>query len=283
MKFAVGYFPTDEGIDPITLARMVEQRPFESLFFTDHTHIPASRATPYPAGTELPREYSRIHDPFVALTAAAGATERIRLGTGVCLVVERDPIVTAKQAASLDRLSGGRLLFGVGAGWNEEEMRHHGTDPRRRFSVMRERVEAIKEIWANDEASYHGEHVDFDRIWCWPKPLTQPHPPVIVGGHGKRVLDRVLAFGDEWMPNRIGDDAKISARIARLRDAGEAAGRGPIPTTLANATTDPEVLDLYERAGVHRALFWVANGDESDLERRLDRLAAGIEAYGAAG
>jgi len=123
MKFAVGYFPTDEGIDPITLARMVEQRPFESLFFTDHTHIPASRATPYPAGTELPREYSRIHDPFVALTAAAGATERIRLGTGVCLVVERDPIVTAKQAASLDRLSGGRLLFGVGAGWNEEEMR----------------------------------------------------------------------------------------------------------------------------------------------------------------
>ncbi len=281
MKFAVGYFPTDEGIDPATLARMVEERPFESLFFTDHTHIPASRETPYPAGTELPREYSRIHDPFVALMAAGAVTERIKLGTGVCLVVERDPIVTAKAAASVDRLTGGRLLFGVGAGWNEEEMRNHGTDPRRRFSLLHERVEAIKEIWTSDEASYHGEHVDFDRIWCWPKPAAEPHPPIIVGGHGKKVLDRVVAFGDEWMPNRIGDDAKISARIARLRKMGEDAGRGPIPTTLANATTEPDVLELYEEAGVHRALFWVRQGDESDLERRLDRLAAGIEAYEA--
>ncbi len=281
MKFAVGYFPTDEGIDPVTLARMVEERPFESLFFTDHTHIPASRETPYPAGTELPREYSRIHDPFVALMAAGAVTERIKLGTGVCLVVERDPIVTAKAAASVDRLTGGRLLFGVGAGWNEEEMRNHGTDPRRRFSLLHERVEAIKEIWTSDEASYHGEHVDFDRIWCWPKPAAEPHPPIIVGGHGKKVLDRVVAFGDEWMPNRIGDDAKISARIARLRKMGEDAGRGPIPTTLANATTEPDVLELYEEAGVHRALFWVRQGDESDLERRLDRLAAGIEAYEA--
>lgn len=281
MRFAVGYFPTDEGIDPATLARMVEERPFEALFFADHTHIPASRETPYPAGTELPREYSRIHDPFVALMAAGAVTERIKLGTGVCLVVERDPIVTAKAAASVDRLTGGRLLFGVGAGWNEEEMRNHGTDPRRRFSLLRERVEAIKEIWTSDEASYHGEHVDFDRIWCWPKPVAEPHPPIIVGGHGKKVLDRVLAFGDEWMPNRIGDDAKISARIARLRRMGEEAGRGPIPTTLANATTEPDVLELYEEAGVHRALFWVRQGDESDLERRLDRLAAGIEAYEA--
>jgi probable F420-dependent oxidoreductase len=283
VKFAVGYFPTDDGIDPVTLARMVEERPFESLFFADHTHIPASRETPYPAGTELPREYSRIHDPFVALMAAGGATERIKLGTGVCLVIERDPIVTAKAAASVDRLTGGRLLFGVGAGWNIEEMENHGTDPKRRFSIMRERVEAIKEIWTSDEATYHGEHVNFDRIWCWPKPAADPHPPVIVGGHGKKVLDRVLAFGDEWMPNRIGDDAKISARIARLRQMGEDAGRGPIPTTLANATTDPEVLELYENAGVHRALFWVAQGDESDLERRLDRLAAGIEAYESGG
>jgi len=283
VKFAVGYFPTDEGVDPVTLARLVEERPFESLFFTDHTHIPASRETPYPAGTELPREYSRTYDPFVALTAAAGATERIMLGTGVCLVIERDPIVTAKQAASVDRLSGGRFLFGVGAGWNEEEMRHHGTDPRRRFSILRERVEAIKAIWVDDEASYHGEHVDFDRIWCWPKPLTKPHPPVIVGGHGRKVLDRVLAFGDEWMPNRIGDDAKISARVARLREAGETAGRGPIPTTLANATTEPDVLELYEQAGVHRALFWLQQGDAADLERRLDRLSAGIEAYESAG
>jgi probable F420-dependent oxidoreductase len=283
VKFAVGYFPTDEGIDPVTLARMVEERPFEALLFTDHTHIPASRETPYPVGTELPREYARIYDPFVALMAAAAATERLLIGTGVCLVIERDPIVTAKQVASVDRLSGGRMLFGVGAGWNKEEMRNHGTDPARRFGIMRERVEAMKEIWTSDEASYHGEHVDFDRIWCWPKPLTEPHPPIIVGGHGKHVLERVLAYGDEWMPNRIGDDQKISARVARLRRAGEDAGRGPIPTTLANATTDPEVLERYERAGVTRALFWLAQGDVADAERRLDRIAAGIAAYDGRG
>jgi probable F420-dependent oxidoreductase len=280
VKFGVGYFPTDEGVDPATLARLIEERPFDSLLVADHTHIPASRETPYPAGTELPREYSRIHDPFVALMAAGAATERIKVGTGVCLVMERDPIVTAKAAASVDRLTGGRFLFGVGAGWNREEMQNHGTDPAQRFAIMRERVEAIKEIWTQDEASYHGDHVDFDRIWCWPKPLSDPHPPVIVGGHGKGVLDRVLAFGDEWMPNRIGDDEKISARIARLRQAGEDAGRGPIPTTLANATTEPDVLELYENAGVHRALFWLAQGDAADAERRLDRIAAGIEAYG---
>lgn len=279
MKFGVGYFPTDEGIEPAALARMLEDRDFESLFFTDHTHIPASRETPYPPGGELPREYSRIYDPFVALTAAAAATERLMIGTGICLVVERDPIVTAKQVASVDRLSGGRMLFGVGAGWNLEEMRNHGTDPARRFGVLRERVEAIREIWTSDEASYHGRHVDFDRIWCWPKPLTDPHPPILVGGHGKGVIDRVLAFGDEWMPNRIGDDERIAARIARLREAGEQAGRGPIPTTLCNAVADPAVLEPYERAGVHRAVFWLAQGDEADTERRLDRLAAGIDAY----
>jgi probable F420-dependent oxidoreductase len=272
VKFGIGYFPTDEGIDPPTLARMCEERGFESLFFTDHTHIPAARETDYPIGGELPREYSRIHDPFVALTAAAAATERLIVGTGVCLVIERDPIVTAKSVASLDRLSGGRVLFGVGAGWNAEEMRNHGTDPSRRFGVMRERVEAMKEIWTSEEAEYHGRYVDFDPIWCWPKPLTQPHPPVLVGGHGKGVIDRVRAFGDEWMPNRFGDDDKIRARIQRLQAEG-------IPTTLANATADPEVLRPYEEAGVHRAVFWLRHGDDADLERRLDRRSAEVEAY----
>ncbi len=238
MKFGIAYFPTAEGVDPATLARLCEERGFESLFFVDHTHIPVSRATPYPPGGELPPEYSRIYDPFVALMAAAAATSTLRIGTAICVLVERDPIVTAKQVASVDRLSGGRMLFGVGAGWNLEEMRNHGTDPARRFGVLRERVEAIKEIWANDEASYHGDHVDFDPIWCWPKPLSEPHPPILVGGHGKGVIDRVLAYGDEWLPNRIGDDERIRARIARLRRAGEEAGRGPIPTTLANATWD---------------------------------------------
>ncbi|HEV3229956.1 MAG TPA: LLM class F420-dependent oxidoreductase, partial [Solirubrobacteraceae bacterium] len=202
-------FPTDYSIGPAELARLVEERGFESLFFPEHTHIPASRDTPYPAGGDLPQEYWHTYDPFVALTAAAAATERLRIATGICLVIERDPITTAKEVASIDRLSGGRFLFGVGAGWNVEEMANHGTDFRHRFGVMREHVEAMKAIWTEDEASYHGKYVDFDRILSWPKPLQQPHPPVIVGGNGERVLERVIAFGDEWMPNRIGDETEL--------------------------------------------------------------------------
>ena len=202
------------------------------------------------------------------------------VGTCVCLVIERDPIVTAKQVASVDRLSGGRMLFGVGAGWNLEEMQNHGTDPAHRFRRLRESVEAMKEIWTKDEAEYHGKQVDFDPIWCWPKPLTDPHPPVLVGGHGKHVLDRVLAYGDEWLPNRFGDDEKIQARIARLRKAGEDAGRGPIPTSLANANRlEPGELERYEAAGVHRAISYLPQGDESDAERRLDRYAARMREY----
>ena len=216
MKFGVAIFPTADLQRPAELARMAEERGFESLLFPEHTHIPASRDTPYPAGGELPPEYSRTYDPFVALMAAAAATERLLIGTGICLVIERDPIITAKEVASLDQLSGGRFLFGVGAGWNVEEMRNHGTDAGRRFGIMRERIEAMKTIWAEDEATYHGEHVDFDRIWSWPKPVQRPHPPILVGGNGPHVLDRVLAFGDEWMPNRLPDD-QIIPRFQELR------------------------------------------------------------------
>src|SRR5215210_8306551 len=165
MKFGIAVFPTDSAADPVTIARLVEERGFESLFFPEHTHIPVSRRTPYPGGGELPPEYSHTLDPFVALTAAAMATERLLVATGICLVVERDPITTAKEVASLDQVSGGRFLFGVGAGWNEEEMENHGTDPRRRFGLMRERVEAMKAIWTEDEAEYHGRYVDFEPIW----------------------------------------------------------------------------------------------------------------------
>ncbi len=193
-------FPTDYAVEPPELARMVEERGFESLWFPEHTHIPTTRETPYPGGGELPREYSHTYDPFVALTAAAAATPELRVATGICLVVERDPIITAKEVASLDRLSGGRFIFGVGAGWNREEMQNHGTDPGRRFGLMRERVEAMKAIWTTEEAEYHGEHVDFDPIWQWPKPLQSPFG-VHIGGNGPRVEDRVLRYGDGWMPN----------------------------------------------------------------------------------
>src|SRR5919201_4329778 len=213
MDFGLAIFPTDYAISPPDLGRMAEERGFESLWFPEHTHIPASRETPWPGGGELPREYSHTLDPFVALSAAAVATERLLLATGICLVVERDPITTAKEVSSLDQLSGGRFLFGVGAGWNVEEMENHGTDPGQRFDVMHERVEAMKVIWTQDEASYNGRFVNFDRIWSWPKPAQRPHPPIIVGGNGRRVLERVVAYGDEWMPNRIGSPDELGDRI----------------------------------------------------------------------
>jgi probable F420-dependent oxidoreductase len=271
MDFGIGFFLTDESVDPATLGRMLEERGFESLFVAEHTHIPSGRDTPYPVGGDLPRQYWHTYDPFVALTAVATATERLKLATGICLVAQHDPIVTAKAAASVDHLSGGRFLFGVGAGWNEEEMRDHGIEPRKRFGVMREHVEAIKAIWTQDEAEYHGKHVDFPPMWSWPKPVQQPHPPVLVGGHGKGVIDRVMAYGDEWFPNRIGDDEKIQRRITRLREAGKR-------TTLANAPTDPATLEAYESAGVHRAIWWLP---QDDTERRLDKLAGVVERYRA--
>ncbi len=266
MEFGLAIFPTQDTPAPAEIARLAEDRGFESLWFPEHTHIPASRETPYPAGGELPPEYSRTFDLFVALAFAAAATERLLLGTGICLVVERDPIATAKAAASIDVLSGGRLLFGVGAGWNREEMRNHGTDPRTRMRLMAERVEAIKAIWTSDEASYAGEFVSFDRIWSWPKPVQRPHPPVLVGGNGPTVLDRVLRFGDAWMPNVIDDDT-ILRQIAELR---ERAGRD-VPITLNAAPRRPERLARYLEAGVQRAIFYLPQRDSSDLEDRLDR------------
>ena len=263
-------FPADYAVDPATLARLVEERGFESLFFPEHTHIPASRETPWPRGGELPREYSHTYDPFVALAAAAAATERLLLATGICLVIERDPIVTAKEVASVDRLSGGRFLFGVGAGWNREEMENHGTDPRRRFSLMRERIEAMKAIWTQEEATYHGRYVDFERIWSWPKPLQQPYPPVLVGGNGEKVLERVVAFGDEWMPNRA---QRLRERVAELQQLAEGAGRDPIPVTLSGARPDPVLIERGKEAGIHRCAFYVGPADAGEVERQLDQLA----------
>src|SRR5687768_7796166 len=188
MEFGLGYFPTYDGMRPGEVARIAEERGYSAIYFAEHTHIPAAETDRAP-GQPLPAKYWRTYDLFVALTAAAEATRNIRVASGICLVVERDPITTAKEVASVDHLSGGRLEFGVGAGWNRTEMRNHGTDPRVRMAVMRERVEAMKEIWTHDEASYHGKYVNFDRIWSWPKPAQWPHPPVLVGGAGPTVLE----------------------------------------------------------------------------------------------
>jgi len=274
MHLGLCTFVTEYSVDPVTLARQAEERGFESLFFPEHTHIPASRETPYPGGGELPREYSHMLDPFVALAAASAVTERIQLGTGIVLVIERDPIVTAKEVATLDLVSGGRVLFGVGAGWNLEEMRNHGTDPERRFGVMRERVEAMKAIWTQDEAEYHGEHVDFGPIWAWPKPVQKPHPPVLIGGMGDRALDRVVAFGDEWMPNVVVSPEVLGGRIEDLQRRAEEAGRGRIPVRLFAAKPEARAVERLRGAGVDAALFYLPTEDTGETERRLDQLTA---------
>jgi probable F420-dependent oxidoreductase len=277
VKFGLAIFPTEDGPDIGPFARLVEDLGYESLFFPEHTHIPASRQTPYPGGDELPRMYSHTYDPFVALAIAAAATEQLKIGTGVCLVIERDPIITAKEVASLDQFSNGRFLFGVGAGWNQEEMRDHGTDPSKRFGVMRERVEAMKAIWTEDEASYEGKYVHFERIWCWPKPVQKPHPPVLVGGSGPRVLDRVLSFGDEWMPNRLSDD-ELEARIAELNRRAEELGRGPVPVTVAGIRPDAAQISRLERAGAHRVFFWLPPGRD-EVGPAIETCTAAIEEY----
>jgi probable F420-dependent oxidoreductase len=266
MDTGIGYFPTHDAVDPAAMARPVEERGHTALYFAEHTHIPAARTTPYPSGGELPRRYYHCHDLFVALTAAACATTRLRIGSGICLVIERDPIVTAKEVASVDALSGGRLDFGIGAGWNREEMVNHGTDPRTRMRLLRERMEAMQAIWAQDEASYHGEFVDFDRIWSWPKPLQRPWPPVLVGGSGPTIFDRVLGYGDAWLAQHRADPL---ARLDELRARAQDAGRD-VPVDVMGVAPDPAALERYEAAGVRRVSMWAPSAGRGEIERALD-------------
>mgnify|MGYP000433302390 CR=1 FL=1 len=273
MDFGLTIFPTAESIQPPELARLAEERGFESLWFPEHTHIPVSRRTPYPGGGELPPEYSRLYDPFVALTAAACATERLRVGTGICLVVERDPITTAKEVATLDRISAGRFLFGVGAGWNEEEMENHGTDPRRRFGLLRERILAMREIWTSEEARFRGRHVDFDPIWSWPKPLQDPHPPVILGGNSDGALDRAVELADGWIPNPETRLSALGDRVGELQHRAEAAGREPLEGTFYAVKPEGEALRRYEAAGVDRAVFYLPPAGRDVVEPLVDRFA----------
>ncbi|MGE5595336.1 MAG: LLM class F420-dependent oxidoreductase [Hyphomicrobiales bacterium] len=273
MKFGITMFPTDYAIPVTELARRCEDLGFDSLLFPEHTHIPASRRTPWPGGAELPTEYSHTLDPFVAMAAAAAVTTDLLVGTGICLVVERDPITLAKEVASVDHLSGGRVLFGIGGGWNIEEMENHGTDPHTRWSLLRERVEAMKAIWTKDEAEYHGKFVDFDPVWSWPKPVQKPHPPVLIGGDGPRTLKRVVAYGDAWMPiygrssNRLGD------RIAELQQLAKEAGRDRIPVTLFGAPPNPDHLAPLAEAGIDRAVFVIPPRPADETLPRLRRYA----------
>jgi probable F420-dependent oxidoreductase len=267
MKFGIAIFPTDYAISMTELAPAVEQLGFDSLWVAEHSHIPTSRESKWPGGEELPKQYSHTVDPFVALTAAALASKTLLVATGICLVVQRDPIHTAKQVASLDQISNGRFLFGIGAGWNREEMADHGTEFRTRFKLMRERVEAMKAMWTQDEAEYHGELVNFEPMWCWPKPVQKPHPPVLLGGSGPNVLKRVVAYADGWMPNRGAD----LPRIPELQELAKAAGRGRIPVTIY-PKTEASAIEQAAEAGVERCIWYVPPDGRDQALAKLDEL-----------
>jgi probable F420-dependent oxidoreductase len=257
MKVGLATFLVGDGIRPDVLARTAEERGFASLFVTEHTHIPVSAGMVARDGGPLEEKYRRTHDPFIALSFAAAATSDLIIGTSVSLVIEHDPIVLAKVCSSLDVLSGGRFVLGVGAGWNKQEMLNHGTDPATRHGNMRERVEAMQTIWREDEAEYHGKQVDFDPIWQWPKPAAGK-VPVYVGGNGPRVEDRVLRYGDGWMPN-MPDVDELARRVAALRDRAER----HVPVIYYGALA--ENLAQVEAAGVDHALIVLPSGSEADV------------------
>jgi probable F420-dependent oxidoreductase len=274
MHLGVALFPTDYTIRPDDFGRACEERGFESIWFPEHTHIPASRRTPYPAGGELPREYSHTHDPFVALMAAGAVTKTIKLATGICLLVERDPIVTAKAVASLDVLSGGRVVFGIGAGWNVEEMANHGTAFGTRWKLLRERVEAMKALWTEEAASYAGDLVRFENVWQWPKPVQRPHPPIVLGSASRKGLERVVRYCDGWMP--IGFALRdLPGAIRALHETARAAGRDPgsIEISLFWAPGDVDALRQLRDLGIARAVLPVPPVAPDEVRRLLDRYA----------
>lgn len=268
MRFGLSIFLTDETIAPVEMGRLAERRGFDSLWLPEHTHMPLDHS-PLPSGGDPPRHYRRTLDPFVALTAVAAATETLLLGFGICLITQRDPIVTAKQVATLDRVSGGRVRFGVGAGWNRAEVEHHGTPFERRFGVMRERVEAMRALWTQEAASYSGRYVSFGPSWQWPKPVQDPLP-VYIGGNREQVLDRVLRYGDHWMPNREWD---LEKRIPELRRRAEEAGKARPEVTYFGADIDPAMVERLARAGVDRVLLRLPPGRPEEVEAAVDRAA----------
>jgi probable F420-dependent oxidoreductase len=274
MRVGVSYFPTDYGIEIAELARAAEDRGFESLLLPEHTHIPISRRTPYPGGGDLPKCYSHTHDPFVALSFAAAATTNILLGTGIALIPQRDPIVTAKCVASLDRLSNGRFLFGIGGGWNVDEMENHGARYETRFKLMRERILAMKALWTQEEAAFHGEMVNFDPVWSYPKPAQRPHPPILLGGDSDYTVNRVVEFCDGWLPiARPGFNAKEA--MARLRQAASSAARdySTLSLNVFLAPPDKAVLAEYREVGVHRAILAIPDLTRGEILGVLDKYA----------
>jgi len=269
MKFGIAIFPTDTSIGVAELARDVERRGFESFWVPEHTHIPTSRISPWPGGADLPEWYRRTLDPFVALTVAAMSTSRLILGFGIMLMIERDPITTAKAVASLDFISGGRVICGVGGGWNLEEMENHGTAPKRRWRLLRERVLAMRQIWEQEAAEFHGELVEFGPIWSWPKPVQRPLP-VYIGGNAENTLKRVIEYGDGWIPNAA--RSELGPQLAELRRLAAEAGREPPPVTVYGSRHTPEEVERYAEMGVDRLVFWLPSAPPAEALPALDRV-----------
>ncbi len=277
MKLGVMSFNTEYSIRADELAVAAEERGFESVWFPEHTHIPASRKTPFPGGGELPEEYAHMSDPFASVAAAAAVTATIKLGTGICLVIEHDPLALAKTVATVDRLSDGRFLFGVGAGWNAEEMENHGTPYRKRWKVLEERVAAMKALWTQEEASFHGEFVNFDRVWSYPKPLQQPHPPIILGTFGSRWgRQRVADFADGWIPIGLFHE-DLQADVADLRERLRAVGRDPDSVSISMfdvlETSEEDLRRFADLGVVERAIPRCPTEDRDTVLRWLDRYA----------
>jgi probable F420-dependent oxidoreductase len=271
VEFGLTFIATDRSIDPAELGRAAEARGFDSLWIPEHTHIPTSRRSPFASG-ELPPEYLRTLDPFVALSMVAAVTTQLKLATGICLINEHEPIALAKQVASLDHLSNGRFLFGIGAGWNAEEMENHGVNPKLRWRVMRERVLAMKQIWTSDVAEFHGEHVNFEPLWSWPKPVQKPHPPVILGGNLGFARRALLEYCDEWLPRLARDPRPIDVRLAEVNRLAAEQGRAPIPATLFDAPQDPAVVEDLASAGIKSCLFRLPSSGRDEVLATLDRL-----------
>lgn len=269
MKFSVATFVTDEGMGAAPLASAVEERGFHSLVVTEHSHIPVTYTPPYPGASEIPRAFYRTLDPFVVLSAAASVTRELRLATGVILLPQRDVIYTAKQVASLDFISAGRAVLGVGVGWNREEMSNHGTDPATRGLKANEQVAALKKLWTEEQAEFHGRFVDFSRLFSWPKPVQSPHPPIYIAGESPAALDRLLRFGDGWMPQA----ATPVAELGRVRRWLSDHGRGAVPTMIWGAGRDESVLTGYIEAQVDEISFLLPNEAASETLRDLDELA----------
>jgi len=276
MKIGAVMFFTADSMQPASLARALEERGFESLWVPEHTHIPSSRKTPYPAGGPLIRPYYEIMDPFLALNTAAAVSTKLKVGTGIALVTQRDPIVTAKMVSTIDQLSNGRFLFGVGNGWNQDEIENHGTDFASRHKLARERIEAMKAIWTQDEPAYHGEFVKFDRMKQWPKPRQKPHPPIIVGGAFPFAARRAIRYGDGWIPraDRLEKDG-VGVVIDKFRAMATEAGRDPasLPITIFRVPDELDRLRFCEEIGVDRVTFSLPAEKEEKLLPILDRWA----------